>query len=193
MLFVLALYAAVFWFTQKHALREGLQLPAASDEEHAWEASIMPFTPLQSNSTYYNDDVTLSEWTAKLTSVRSMDAGVRTWVPATPPRVALDACMQSVAMSFGPGWVARKVSVKAGWEDTTGGGVAWDVIACFHRSGKARAWCARLRVAADLRNADPRTWTFYVSDASAIGVLPESSVWLKPYVAESDHLQSSPL
>jgi hypothetical protein len=197
------LYAVVFAFTRRHATKacnegeaEAYAQPATETTEaiEAWEASIMPYTPLQSNNAYYGDDLTNSDWSAKLASVRSVDAGARRWVPAaSPPRVALDACMQSVARSLGPGWVARKVSVKGAWEDTKGGGVAWDVVACFHRAGKARGWCARLRVVADMRNADPRMWAFYASDASPIGILPESSVWLKPYVAEAVSLQSSPL
>lgn len=54
----------------------------------------------------------------------------------------------------------------------------WEVVVCYHRPGAARALCARLRVAADLTQPDPRAWRLATLDARAEGVLDEGALLL---------------
>ncbi len=86
-----------------------------------------------------------------------------------------------------PGWVARKKWIRTscitedGKNMVTGGAqtvATWDVFACFTRPGKARGWCARLRIVTVIRPVaqSPEDWDHFVIGASAVGIIPEQAL-----------------
>ena len=168
-----------------------------AEQPPEWEAAIMPYAPLplpSNKNAYFVDDLTMSEWTSKLeqlTDVLSFKASTANggWVEAATfgySKVALDACMQAVAskLNMPVAKVAVK-SVKARAASMQARGMpddvrAWDVVACFHRSGRARGWCATLTVAVDYRPDSVQDWVFGVVAAAPGGVISEAMLLLRP-------------
>ena len=165
------------------------------EDRAAWEDAIMPYAPLPAPKTaYYADDMTLVEWTTQLTKMADaskFDESV--WIEAGAfgyNKAALNACMNaaSAALAFPPAAkvVVKRVRAPAFAGSTTGIPLdvrVWDVLACFHRPGRARGWCANLTIWADYRADVLVDWTLGVIAAQPVGVVSESAILLRPFYA----------
>ena len=195
--FPLALYVIVFAFAQRRQIAERFayldEQADAAEPDSWWRNAIMPYAPLPQNATsaYYADDVTPEGWAAMLRSLAGGETATRSWkrVPSSgTPRAALDGSLEALARRLRPeGWRPAKVAVDAAYESGSGskGLHAWDVVACFHRSGKARGWCARMRVTADVSAGDPRRWAYGVDEGQTdpLGTISEDVILTRAAVA----------
>ena len=164
--------------------QDGFFQMADEDVQDRWTASVMPYTPLASNA----DDLSPSAWSSLMTALSSTPDALaerRKWTPLPDKREAvLTSGLRDVANAVGSGWTARRVKVDGAYFDANQPStLAWDVMACFGKAaGAARGWCARLRMLADVSDADPNKWAFYVASASPSGVVTESALLLMPGV-----------
>jgi hypothetical protein len=207
--FPLALYIVVFAFVHHRRRRideqfayldDAAAAAAAAEPGNRWRNAIMPYTPLPHNapSAYYADDITPEGWAAMLRSLTDLDKGSKGWqkVPASgAPSAVLEGSMEAVATRLSPdGWRPVKVAVDAAYASGSGrkGEHAWDVVACFHRSGKARGWCARLRATADVSAGDPRRWTYGIEGpVEPLGTISEDVILTRAAVDDEALLLSS--
>lgn len=164
----------------------------------SWSHAIMPssvarMSPPASRgevAPYYEDgDGFLEAWTAALKALPGSYPGAPAYMsslrgggrweertPARTPLFILDGFVTGdleAALGMNAG---RHAALKA-WRlyRADGGGSAvwiWDVLACFHVPGRARGWCARVRVLGDTRDA--RRPVLAVLAARAAGVVSES-------------------
>lgn len=206
--FPLALYVIVFAFARRRHIAEHFayldERADAAEPDSWWRNAIMPYAPLPQNATsaYYADDVTPEGWAAMLRSLAAGETATRSWkrVPSSgTPRAALDGSLEALARRLRPeGWRPAKVAVDAAYEIGGSGSKglhAWDVVACFHRSGKARGWCARMRVTADVSAGDPRRWAYGVEEGQTepLGTISEDVILTRAAVALPSSPSSPPL
>ena len=159
----------------------------------------MPFAPLPAPKTaYYADDMTWTEWTTKLNAIADARKFVESaWMDAGAfgyNKAALSVCMNSVsaALTFPPAVKVAVKRVRAPIGAPTGIPVdvrLWDVLACFHRAGRARGWCANLTIVADYRVDVLADWVLGVIAAQPVGVVSESAIILRPFREPSSLLR----
>lgn len=197
--FPLLMYALLWVYVRSYvrSLETWIE-PLASPSSAAsdWEVAIMPYVELPAaKNAYYADEMTPDQWSLRLSRITAA-SNLNTWTTDGASfgysKVALEACLNAAAMALDMPFT--KASVKGVRAPPSGAsGIpadmrAWDVVACFHRSGRARGWCARLTVVADYRSDLIDEWKFYVVSAAPAGVVSESALLLQPNSSPNQYL-----
>lgn len=189
----------------KGCLREGMYASASgARHQPAWEASIGPWVPLsEPGDPRYFDDGGWSDaaWKDALDSVVTRE-GVGGEERANLPELELSRRKQvpDIGVRMALEDIAAKLDPLTATQDPRGlRPVRWSVkeseqvsdrvwhaqvLACFHEFGRARGWCASMRLRLDLSAAHSDGWRYAVQAATMAGTVPEASIMLLPRVGD---------